>query len=57
VQTCDATGAWGTATACVAQACVNGACSGVCAPGDSKCSGNGVQTCDTSGAWGAATSW
>src|SRR5690242_12159184 len=37
---------------CVNQACIDGVCHGVCAPGQVKCSGNGVQTCEASGQWG-----
>ena len=54
VQTCSATGTWGTAVACAGQACVNGTCGGVCAPGATQCSGNGVQTCSATGTWGTA---
>jgi len=55
---CDPSGAWSAPRACVDQACVNGVCSGSCAPGARKCvsSGNGVQTCNTSGGWDAAIS-
>ena len=35
-------------------ACVNGACAGVCVPGTTKCSGNGVQTCGSDGQWSGA---
>ncbi len=39
---------------CTGQACVNGMCTGVCAPGAVQCMGNGVQTCTASGVYGAA---
>ncbi len=54
VDTCTSTGSWGTAAACVNQACVGGACTGVCAPGATQCSGDGAETCDSTGAWGSA---
>jgi sulfatase modifying factor 1 len=42
--------------ACVNQACVNGACEGVCTPGGTQCSGNAVQTCGADGTWGTTSS-
>jgi hypothetical protein len=56
VQTCGTTGNWSAAVACTNQACVNGACQGVCAPGQTQCStsGNGVQTCTSNGTWGSS---
>jgi len=54
VQTCSLNGAWGALAACANQACVDGACVGVCSPGTAQCKDNGVQTCDSNGAWGAA---
>ena len=54
VQTCTASGQWGTPVACSAsQTCVGGSCTGVCGPNDTQCSGNGVQACNSSGQWGA----
>ena len=38
---------------CTNQACVSGACTGVCTPGATQCSGNGVETCSSSGQWGS----
>ena len=29
-------------------------CSGVCSPGQTQCSGNGVETCDSTNSWGAS---
>lgn len=43
------------AKACAAQACLNGTCTGVCAPSSTQCSGNATQTCNASGQWGATT--
>ena len=48
------TGTWQSAGSCTSQACVNGACTGVCTPGATQCSGNGVQTCQNNGTWGTA---
>jgi len=39
---------------CSDQACVNGMCTGTCAPGTTTCMNNGVLTCTTSGAYGTA---
>jgi hypothetical protein len=54
--TCDGAGSCvsGAVVACTNQTCVSGACQGVCAPGQLRCSGNGVQTCTATGTWGAA---
>jgi sulfatase modifying factor 1 len=38
-------------TTCSNQACVNGACAGVCIPGATACSANAVQTCAADGSW------
>jgi hypothetical protein len=54
VQTCNSSGAWGTAVQCAGQACSNGVCTGVCTPGATQCSGNAVQICNSSGAWSTA---
>lgn len=43
------------ATVCPNQACVNGACVGVCSPGTERCDGTDIETCNTSGEWGKAT--
>ncbi len=44
---------------CVHQACVKGACTGECAPGDSQCvttaGASSEQTCGTDGTWGTPT--
>jgi hypothetical protein len=41
---------------CVAQACVSGACSGVCSPGATRCAtATEAETCSASGQWGTAT--
>jgi hypothetical protein len=37
---------------CVDQACVSGACSGVCDPEEERCSSNTPQECSDTGAWG-----
>jgi hypothetical protein len=56
VQTCSASGQWGTAIACVNSACVSGKCVGVCVPGSTMCSSDaGVQTCDSIGQWSSST--
>jgi sulfatase modifying factor 1 len=34
--------------------CSNGTCTGVCVPGVTQCSGNGVETCASNGQWGSA---
>src|SRR5580698_2621639 len=39
VQVCSASGQWGPAMDCGAQACMAGGCIGVCAPGSTQCSG------------------
>jgi hypothetical protein len=55
-QQCDGTMQWedvGPSCATLAQACVSGACVGVCAPASTQCSGSGaVQTCSANGEWG-----
>jgi hypothetical protein len=40
---------------CTAQTCVQGACAGVCAPGQQECNGNNVWTCSGSGAYAEST--
>jgi hypothetical protein len=50
-QTCDETGEWGAAMACL-NACVDGACTGVCTPGSTRCSSETErQTCNDQGQW------
>jgi hypothetical protein len=56
VQTCDATGQWSGVTQCTGQTCVNGACVGVCAPGETQtvmCGNCGMETdaCGPDGNW------
>jgi len=51
VETCGADGNFGAAVPCVDQACVAGACTGLCAPADTQCSGDGVKTCSLNGEW------
>jgi alpha-tubulin suppressor-like RCC1 family protein len=53
-QVCGANGVWGAATACNNQACVSGACTGVCAPAAVQCVAEQVETCSTAGQWSAA---
>ncbi len=36
-------------TTCVNQACVSGACVGMCTPGATRCANDGLQTCDANG--------
>jgi len=58
-QQCDASNTWqDTGPSCTSldQACVAGACVGVCAPGTKRCLGNGVQTCGPNGEWGTPLS-
>jgi len=43
-----------TAT-CSDQTCVSGACTGVCAPGQTRCDGQTPQACGTNGQWGSGT--
>lgn len=38
--------------ACIDQACVDGACDGVCAPGAGRCAEGGAETCNDFGQWG-----
>ena len=46
-----------TTLTCLNQACVNGTCTGTCAPGQSQCTVNdGLQTCGSNGTWGAGVS-
>ena len=56
VSTCNGAGACvaGPVVGCTNQACVSGACQGVCGPGQLRCFDNGVQTCTATGTWGAA---
>jgi hypothetical protein len=56
VQTCDSNGQWGGVSPCTGQTCVNGACQGVCAPGDMQSVGCGncgtqMDTCGSDGNW------
>ena len=57
--TCTASCAWEAVGApCMNQTCVDGACAGVCAPGQTECApspANAVQTCDATGNWTTAT--
>jgi len=45
---CDGGVACGS-SCCVGQACVGGMCTGVCAPGQTQCSGSDVQQCSSDG--------
>jgi len=56
VQTCSASGTWGSPVTCTNQTCINGVCSGVCAPGQTQCSGNATEACTASGTWGSPSS-
>jgi hypothetical protein len=51
VETCTANGTYGSGVACNSQTCVNGVCTGVCAPGQTDCSGNTTQNCSSTGTW------
>jgi sulfatase modifying factor 1 len=57
LQPCGSNAMWGAATACTNQACVQSGstaqCQGVCTPGATQCTSNGVATCSATGAWGA----
>jgi hypothetical protein len=53
-ETCGDAGSWGSPFSCIDQTCINGACTGMCAPNQTQCSGNGVQTCTANGTWGGA---
>ncbi len=55
VQTCSSSGTWGTPVMCANQACVNGACTGVCSPTSTNCSGTTPQTCNVQGTWDNGT--
>lgn len=54
-QTCDEAGEWAPAVECVEQTCVGSgpgsACGGVCAQGQTKCSGADQQNCGVMGSW------
>jgi hypothetical protein len=55
VQTCSSSGIWGPPVSCTNQACVNGACTGVCSPSSTNCSGTTPQTCNGQGTWDNGT--
>jgi hypothetical protein len=58
VETCDESGQWDSAAACVSSACSAGACAGECAPGATQCTGNGANgsaTGNTAAAGGSAS--
>jgi len=63
VETCDASGNWGDAVACVKTTCMASAdggtgasCGGQCLEGATQCaSATTQQTCSSAGMWGAAT--
>ncbi len=40
---------------CTGMACASGACTGVCEPGETQCSGTLVEACNDSGEWGSAS--
>ena len=44
-------GTWSAPATCTNQACVSGACNGVCTPGTAQCSGLQPQTCSSTGTW------
>jgi formylglycine-generating enzyme len=49
-QECTAEGTWeNLGGACVDQACINGACVGVCSPGQSQCVNNDLEICSFNG--------
>jgi hypothetical protein len=48
-QTCSPTGTWTAGAPCSGQTCYNGACTGVCAPGQVGCSGNAPESCNAMG--------
>ena len=48
---CGPDGQWQAQAACLAQTCVDGACQGVCAPGQRTCNVMGASVCDAAGAW------
>ena len=58
---CTDAGQWEPGATCLV-ACVNGQCTGSCAPGTTQscgsaatCNAGGMQTCDNTGAWGACS--
>jgi hypothetical protein len=52
VQTCTSAGQWGGAVSCTNQACVNGACQGVCTPNAVSCfDADTPRKCNATGAW------
>jgi hypothetical protein len=54
-QSCDESGNWDPALMCSNQTCVSGQCAGVCAQGQTQCSGNALQSCDGTGNWASST--
>jgi hypothetical protein len=57
VETCQGNGQWGGPSACSGQACFDGGCTGVCAPGQTQCDANNdVETCGPNGQWGQPVS-
>jgi hypothetical protein len=49
-QLCSATGTWESGASCP-YLCTSGACTGVCSPTATQCSGTDVQMCDGTGQW------
>lgn len=56
IQTCATGGTWGAPVACTGQTCVNGVCTGACAPGQTVCQSGGATSCTAAGQWGTPTS-
>ena len=57
VESCvESSGQWtGSGLECLDQACIAGACTGVCWPGRTSCADGGVATCLATGTWSAPT--
>lgn len=56
-QRCGLSGDWqdvGSSCESMGQACVTGACVGVCSPGQTQCVGSSIQTCASIGQWSPA---
>lgn len=59
LKTCSETGlSSSVSSTCINQACVasgsTAGCSGICAPGQTKCAGNGTVACGANGTWGTS---
>lgn len=51
IRTCSVDNEWGEAMSCEDQTCVDGACAGLCAPGQGICDGADLTPCGVDGEW------